>query len=110
MAQRVEITLTSDISGGAADETVTFSVDGISYEIDLTAEEAGQLRTALEPFASSARKVGRSTITAKRNRRASATDYAPSAVRAWAQANGIQVSERGRVSKDVLERYRAAGN
>lgn len=111
MAQRIVIELTSDISEVTADETVTFSVDGVAYEIDLTTEEAGQLRAAIAPFASSARKIGRSTSpAARRPRSAGASDYDASAVRAWAAAHGVDVSERGRISKDVMAQYRAAGN
>ena len=36
MAQRVVVTLSDDLDGGAADETVQFGVDGKSYEIDLS--------------------------------------------------------------------------
>ena len=107
MAQRIVVELTSDISGEVADETVSFTLDGVSYEIDLTADEIGALRTALEPYTSHARKVGRAATPRKRSRAASAT-YNPSAVRAWAHAQGIQVSERGRVPKSVLDKYKAA--
>ncbi|WP_066466220.1 histone-like nucleoid-structuring protein Lsr2 [Sanguibacter suarezii] len=111
MAQRIVVELTSDISGSAADETVTFAVDDVSYEIDLTTEEADQLRSAMQPYTSSARKVGRSTSpAARRRRRAAPSGYDAVAVRAWAAANGIEVSKRGRISQDVLGRFRAASN
>lgn len=111
MAQRIVVELTSDISGKAADETVTFAVDGVPYEIDLTTEEAGQLRSAMQPYASSARKIGRSTSpAARRVRRAKPSGYDAGAVRAWAAENGVEVSRRGRISQDVIEKYRAAGN
>jgi Lsr2 len=32
------------------------------------------------------------------------------AVRAWAAANGVTVSPRGRIKDEVVEAYRAAGN
>lgn len=35
MARQETVTLTDDIDGGKADETVTFGLDGASYEIDL---------------------------------------------------------------------------
>ena len=110
MAQRVTVVLESDISGVTADETVTFGVDGVSYEIDLTTEEAEELRSALGRFVSAGRKIGRSGGVAARKRRPTEAGYAPNAVRAWANANGIEVSQRGRISKDVMDRYRAAGN
>jgi hypothetical protein len=32
------------------------------------------------------------------------------AVRAWAASNGIELSARGRLPKDVIQQYRDAGN
>ena len=44
MAQKVQVLLVDDIDGGTAEETVTFSLDGVSYEIDLTTDHAAELR------------------------------------------------------------------
>lgn len=110
MAQRVVVELTSDLSGTAADETVSFSVDGVAYEIDLTTEEAGKMRSEIEPFVSRARKVGRQGTSVKRTRGTGGGDLDAAAVRAWAATNGVEVSGRGRISRDVLEKYRAAQN
>jgi hypothetical protein len=49
MAQQVQIVLVSDLHGGPADETVQFGVDGITYEIDLSADEAAALRNVYGP-------------------------------------------------------------
>ncbi len=57
MAQRVEIVLIDDSDGSEADETVHFALDGSSYEIDLSDENASALRAALAPFTTVARKV-----------------------------------------------------
>ena len=51
MAQRVVTELIDDIDGKAADETVSFALDGWTYEIDLTATHAEDLRRALTPYA-----------------------------------------------------------
>ncbi len=111
MAQRVVVELTSDISGEVAQETISFSVDGVAYEIDVTSSEAEDLREAFALYVAGARKVGRSTTGVKRGRRSGGgSDYDASAVRAWAASHNIEVSERGRISKDVIEQYRAAGN
>lgn len=110
MAQRVVVELTSDVSGGTADETVSFAVDGVTYEIDLTTEEASELRSAFATYTDSGRKIGRTTPAKNARRSSRSADYDASAVRAWAASNGVDVSERGRISKDVLEKYRAAGN
>ena len=47
MAQQVNVVLVDDLDGTPAEETVTFGLDGISYEIDLTAENAARLRDSL---------------------------------------------------------------
>ncbi|MGY4643899.1 histone-like nucleoid-structuring protein Lsr2 [Cellulomonas sp. URHB0016] len=111
MAQKTVVTLVDDIDGGTADETVTFGVDGVTYEIDLTTAHAAELRDAFASWVANARKVGgRSSSTrsagATRNRRAASGDA--QAVREWAKANGHHVSERGRISAEVKAAYDAA--
>ncbi|MEN1976479.1 histone-like nucleoid-structuring protein Lsr2 [Cellulomonas sp. P4] len=111
MAQKVQVLLVDDIDGGTADETVSFALDGVSYEIDLTTEHATELRDALATWVGHARKTGgRSgagrggSAGASRPRRASDAG----AVRAWAKENGFEVSERGRISAEIREAYDAA--
>lgn len=111
MAQKVQVLLVDDIDGGTADETVTFSLDGVSYEIDLTAGHARELRDGLAHWVGNARKVsGRSAGRLARGgspRRSSGTSDA-TAIREWARANGHSVSERGRISAGVKAAYEAA--
>jgi len=103
MAQKVQITLVDDLDGSAADETVSFALDGSAYEIDLSAEHAAQLRDALAGYVGAARRVGgrRAASPRRAARRSSET----AEIRAWAKANGHRVSERGRVSADVKAAY-----
>jgi len=49
MAQRTQVILIDDIDGGKADETVTFALDGTTYQIDLSTYHAGELRNAIGP-------------------------------------------------------------
>jgi len=100
MAQKTIVTLTDDIDGSDANRTVTFSLDGTSYEIDLSDTNVENLTTALEPFINAARKVGcgRSQSGTSKTR-----DLA--AVRSWARDQGMQVSARGRVSQEILTAY-----
>jgi len=112
MVQKVQLLLVDDIDGGTADETVTFSLDGVSYEIDLTKDHAAQLRDAVSTWVANARKVtGRSAGRAPRGvaspRRSTGASDA-TAIREWARANGRTVSERGRISADVKAAYEAA--
>jgi hypothetical protein len=104
MAQRVQVVLEDDYDGGTAEETVTFALDGAEYEIDLSAENAAELRNALAPWVAHARKTG-----GRRKRGAKpVADTSTSEIRAWAQANGHDVSSRGRVSSTVRQAYEQA--
>ena len=108
MAQKVQVLLVDDIDGGSADETVTFGLDGVTYEIDLTAAHATELRDALAQWVGHARKVGGRTASkgASRARRSSSSDA--QAIREWAKEHGHQVSERGRISAEVKAAYDAS--
>ena len=115
MAQRTVVRLVDDLDdteivddGG---ETVNFALDGRQYEIDLTNEHADDLRAALDRYVRAARKVGgrqnRARFTGAKA--AAPVDYSAQAVRAWAKANKIGVSPRGRISQSVVEQFRVAG-
>ncbi|MCX2970558.1 Lsr2 family protein [Streptomyces sp. TRM70308] len=104
MAQRVVVTLSDDLEGGEAVETVTFGLDGKSYEIDLSSANAKKLRGALAPYVQAGRKRSRSGKTYERT--SLAPD--PQTVRAWAQSNGYDVPARGRIPKRVYEAFSAA--
>lgn len=109
MAQKVEVTLVDDLDGGTADETVSFAIDGTSYEIDLSGKNAQKLRDAVSPFLGAARKVGRVGGRAVRGRSGGGTATADreqnQAIREWAKKKGLPVSERGRIPADIVERY-----
>lgn len=105
MAQKVQVVLIDDIDGGPADETVRFSVDGSSYEIDLSAVNAARLRNAFAEYVGHARKSsGRSS--SKRSRRADGGKSAE--IRAWARERGLPVNERGRIPADLTAKFEAA--
>jgi hypothetical protein len=104
VAKRTQVVLEDDYDGGVADETVTFSLDGADYEIDLSSGNAEGLRSALAPWVAHARKTG----GRKRRGGRPAAASSPSDIRAWAQANGREVSSRGRVPADILRAYEAA--
>ncbi len=112
MAQQVQVVLIDDFEGGAAAETVTFGLDGVTYEIDLNAQNAAKLREALAVYVGNARKVtgrgARSSTSGSRvgRRRSSANETA--AMREWGKKNGHKVSERGRISASLREAYAAA--
>ena len=104
VAQRVVVTLSDDIDGGEASETVTFGLDGKSYEIDLNRENAKKLRMSLAPYVRAGRKRSRSGRTYQHT--SVAPD--PAAVRAWARSNGFEVPPRGRIPKKVYDAFNEA--
>jgi nucleoid-associated protein Lsr2 len=105
MAQKVQVLLVDDLDGGEADETVSFSLDGATYEIDLSGSNAKRLRDSLKQFVDHARKAG----AARRRRTRGASSRERSAdIRAWAKSRGIKVNERGRIPASVVEQYEAA--
>ena len=109
MAQKVVVELTDDIDGSQADETLTFALDGRSYEIDLNTMNASALRKVPAPYAAAGRKQGGARREAKRGavaRDSSRPD--PVAVRAWAESQGIEVAARGRVPAEVVEKFQTA--
>jgi len=113
MAQITEVRLLDDLDGGEAAESVSFSLDGKSYEIDLSEKHAAALRDAFAPFVSSARRAGGTTAAAARPRmstRAGRPRAETAAIREWASANGMEVSARGRISSTGLEEYENRGN
>jgi hypothetical protein len=108
MAQKVNIILVDDMDGSEATQTVTFGLDGTSYEIDLGDKNAAKLREAMAGYVGHARKV---SVTGRRGRRAtSTTALGPSSkqIRDWARSNGFDVSDRGRVSAEVRQAFDAA--
>lgn len=106
MAQRTQIVLEDDVDGGNADETVTFALDGATYEIDLSTGNADKLRDSLAPWIGHARKSGGRRSSARRTAAAGGGRRQDlSAVRSWARSAGHQVSDRGRVSAAVQEAY-----
>jgi hypothetical protein len=108
--KRITTELVDDLDGtviGPGDGgTVTFSLDGASYEIDLGRPNQQALRDALAPFIARARSTGRRASAAPRARSTGGGDTA--AVRAWAQKNGYTVGDRGRIPAEVREAYAAA--
>ncbi|MFJ1793765.1 histone-like nucleoid-structuring protein Lsr2 [Kitasatospora griseola] len=116
MAQRVQVILEDDLDGGSADETVTFALDGVAYEIDLKSDNAEKLRGLLAPYVEKGRKQsGRLTAprrgggTRGAGRSASTAGQADTAkIRIWAKENGHPVNDRGRVPSNVREAYEKA--
>ncbi|MEV5611604.1 Lsr2 family protein [Streptomyces sp. NPDC052225] len=109
MAQKVQVLLVDDLDGGEADETVTFALDGKSYEIDLTTANADKLRSALEDFVKAGRRTGGRAAGGRGKARATSGGNQDTAqIRAWAKENGHEVNDRGRVPQAIREAYEKA--
>ncbi|GAA4836653.1 histone-like nucleoid-structuring protein Lsr2 [Saccharopolyspora rosea] len=116
MAQKVTVTLVDDLDGGQADETVEFGLDGVSYQIDLSADNAAELREALANYVSNARRAGGRKKPGPRPGAArsgggsstSADREQNQAIREWARKRGLKVSDRGRIPADIVEQYHKA--
>lgn len=109
MARKVEVQLLDDVDGNQADETLTFSLDGASYEIDVSSKRADELRASLWPFINKARKVGRGVVgSSQRSRHTmpARNDRAQNrAIREWAKRKNIELSDRGRIPREIVVRY-----
>jgi hypothetical protein len=107
MAQKVTVSLVDDLSGSQADETVSFGLDGKSYEIDLSSKNADKLRGALADYVAAARRPGggRKAPAASAARRPAVDREQNQAIREWARNKGMKVNDRGRIPTEVADAY-----
>lgn len=121
MALVTRVQLVDDLDGGEATESVNFALDGSAYAIDLSSKHAASFREAFAKYLAAGRKVdGRSRTASSvpadgpgrgvraRAGRALAGRPDTKAVRAWASEQGIKVSQRGRVSANLVAQFSAA--
>jgi hypothetical protein len=118
MARKVMVTLTDDLDEKIeADETVTFSLDGTSYEIDLSDANARKMRNVFGKYVEAARKVTAKGRAAENRRTRQSSGGTVTnirsrdkgvAIREWAKANGKEVSQRGRIPAAIVAEYEAA--
>jgi hypothetical protein len=101
--QRVEVHLEDDLTGGPADETVKFGMDGMEYELDLNARHANEFRRQLAPFVDHARQVHGQR--ARPRARTAASRERSREIRAWAERQGFAVAEHGRLPSSVVHEY-----
>lgn len=115
MARVTKVELVDDLDGGAADETVTFGLDGATLEIDLSSNHAGILRDILSDYVNAGRKsVTAGTGTSGRRQRAATSTGGQSnrehtqAIREWARKAGHTVKDRGRIPASVVTEFERA--
>jgi hypothetical protein len=112
MAQITQVKLVGDLDGGEAVESVAFSLDGKANEIDLSEKHAVALRDAFTPFIGGARRADNAAKVGSKQRMSTVRSTGSgrsrgetAAIREWANANGLEVSTRGRISSTVLEAF-----
>jgi len=114
MATETFTRLVDDLDGSKAERTVDFSWEGKSYSIDLSRKNIAALQKSLQPYLEAARKTGPSGAGRGRRGRSAAPGRPGrrngdmSAVRAWARANGYEVSDRGRIGAEIVSAFDAA--
>ena len=108
MARTTVVTVVDDIDGSDGAETVTFSFDGQSYEVDLSTKNRDKLQKALQPFIDSGRRAGRQSAARSARTRTTAPRNNSSTIRSWAAEQGLTVSERGRIPASIVAKYEAA--
>jgi hypothetical protein len=106
--QKLEVALEDDLTGGPADETVLFGVDGREYQIDLNAKHAATLRKQLAAFVERSRLVRRHRP--RPAARSAASRGRSRLIRAWAERQGFDVAEHGRLPGHVKQEYERAQN
>jgi Lsr2 len=100
------VVITDDLDRSPGAETVSFGVDGHSYEINLGEKNLAEFGKSLQPFMEAGRRTA--ARRAARAPKAAGSGNDRSAVRAWAAGQGLKVSERGRISAEVMSKYDAA--
>jgi hypothetical protein len=114
VAQKVVVELVDDLDGTASDDisTVTFGLDGVQYEIDLSDDNAGRLRDALGDYVGAARRTGgrikRGIAHGNAAVRPAVDREQTKAIRDWARQNGFEMADRGRISTTVIEAFEQA--
>ena len=108
VAQKVQVLLVDDLEGGEADETVTFALDGKTYEIDLSTSNADKLRVVLEPYVKGGRRTGGRSARGKGRSSGGGSSQDTAKIRAWAKEQGYEVNDRGRVPANIREAYEKA--
>jgi hypothetical protein len=118
MVRRTVELLIDDLDGSPLEEgdgdTITFAYQGAEYSIDLSRKHVDEFHEALAKYITAAQKVsgpgpGRSATPTRSTRGTTRPDKNQlGAIRAWAREHGHTVSDRGRISQEVIDAYNSA--
>jgi hypothetical protein len=125
MAKKTQVVITCDVHDGDAEAvgTVRFAVEGTTFEFELCEPHLDEFRSTMEGWSAHARRVGRpgggrasapakarpaARKPSKKGGRRSKGGASTADVRAWAEAQGLAVSTRGRISSELRAAYDGA--
>jgi hypothetical protein len=107
VAQKVSVTYACDLDDKeipvGEQHSLTFGLDGQEYEIDLCAKHSERFSQVVGKFTEHARREA--VRGSRRKRRTAANRQRSAEIRAWAKHSGFEVSDRGRIPTDVLNRF-----
>lgn len=108
MAKERIVVIVDDLDGTTIDPVkhrpTRFSIDGKTYEIDLSPENRRELEDALSPYMENGRRAGKAQRASNRV----GTGSNNRAIREWAQQNGYTVAARGKLPTAVVSAYESA--
>jgi len=102
--QKKVVVLVDDRDGSVAKQTISFAFKGVSYEIDLSDQNAEQFERDIEPWISAARRVG-GRLNSRRAVPCGDAEAKSVRVRRWAREKGIELSDRGRIPSAIIEQF-----
>lgn len=110
MAQKIITIYTDDLTGQESEDvqTVSFGLDGRSYEIDLNADNHDKLAGVLNPFIAAGRRVRKDKATSTGSKKPAPGGPDTAKIRVWAKEQGYEVNDRGRVPASIREAYEKA--
>jgi len=101
--------LVDDLNGSQKDtETVQFSLDGISYEMELCKTNREKLKNTLSDYIAAGRRTGGKTSRPRAVIPASRPKVDNSVIREWARGKGHSLKDRGRIPAQIVQEYAAA--
>jgi hypothetical protein len=110
MALQMIETRVDDLDGSPAAETISFGLDGETYEIDLSKRNAAAFRRVLDRYIGAAHGSADERSSRRRSRRTidSEREYDIAQLREWAATNEVEVPARGRIPRAVVDEFLAA--
>lgn len=107
MMKKTTVVVLDDINGAEGAETVSFSFNGVAYEIDLAAENLARFNEVMSEWIKAGRRVGGRAVRGTRRAARGAESGRSQAIREWARAKGIELADRGRIPGEIVAKYEA---